>query len=196
MIENYTELDIKRLVKASWNYKKDDDERKEKLKANIKRNGQIENLIVRPLDTGFYEVVNGNHRYDAMVELGFETVVCYDLGTISDQKAMRIAVETNETKFDTDHMRLAETIKEILTEFEAPDLAETMPYSEKDIENYGKLLDFDWEQFNKPPDIEYKDGRFIITIESDSLDKANIWMQDKGLDYTIKEGQNSIKIKI
>lgn len=35
----FVEIPIEKLVKANWNYKNDDVELKEKLKANIKRNG-------------------------------------------------------------------------------------------------------------------------------------------------------------
>lgn len=197
MIKNFIEIPINQLVKADWNYKKDDENKKEKLKNNIKRNGQIENIIVRRLDSGFYEVVNGNHRFDALKDLGIETAVCYDLGKINQQQAIRIAIETNETRFESDHLLLAERIQEIIEEFNIDDLLETMPYSEHELNNYSELLDFDWSQFDKEDiNINLEDGKFIITIEADSIDKANMFLQEKGLDYCLKEGQNKINIKL
>jgi hypothetical protein len=53
------------LIKADWNYKEEDEFISDKLVNNMKRNGQIENIHVRKLNTGFYEVINGNHRLDA-----------------------------------------------------------------------------------------------------------------------------------
>jgi len=197
MIENYIEIPIDKLVKADWNYKKEHETTKEKLKENIKRNGQIENILVRQLGTGFYEVVNGNHRFDVLKELNFETAVCYDLGKISQPMAMRVAIETNETKFDTDHILLAERIKEITEEFDVSDLALTLPYDEKELQSYNELLDFDWDQFKKDDvNIDFENGKFYITIETNSLDEANMFLEEKGLDYCIKEGQNKINIKI
>jgi len=48
-LENYIELPINKLLKADWNYKVDNEALLEKLKNNLKRNGQIENIIVRLL---------------------------------------------------------------------------------------------------------------------------------------------------
>lgn len=55
------EIPVNKLKKADWNYKKDDEILLNKLINNIKKNGQIENLIVRELPDGYFEVINGNH---------------------------------------------------------------------------------------------------------------------------------------
>lgn len=72
-----------------------------------------------------------------------------------------------------------------------------MPYSEQDLENYIKLTDFDWEQFNKDEfDVDYKDGQFIVSFIADDLNKINSFLQDKGIDRIIQEGERNVKIKI
>ena len=50
--KNFHSLPIDKLVEASWNYKDDDEVLQEKLAENIKRNKQIENIIVRELEIG------------------------------------------------------------------------------------------------------------------------------------------------
>ena len=143
----FIEIPIDKLVKADWNYKTEDPNKQEKLKENIKRNGQIENIIIRELETGFYEVVNGNHRLSVLKALNIEKAYSYNLGKISQAQAIRIAIETNETKFDTDSIALAERVKELTEEFDLKDLINTLPYSEIEIDNFSKLTDFDWEQY-------------------------------------------------
>lgn len=143
----FIEIPIVKLVKADWNYKTEDLNKQEKLKENIKRNGQIENIIVRELETGFFEVVNGNHRLSVLKALNIEKAYSYNLGKISQAQAIRIAIETNETKFDTDSIALAERVKELTEEFDLKDLVNTLPYSEIEIDNFSKLTDFDWEQY-------------------------------------------------
>ncbi len=160
----FIEISTNKLIKADWNYKTEDINKSEKLKENIKRNGQVENILIRELDTGFFEVVNGNHRLDVFKDLGIEKVMSYNLGKITQQQAMRIAIETNETKFDIDSILLAERIKEISSEFELMDLAKTLPYSEKDIENYSKLTEFDWEQYSDKNIDTLDDVEFDKTI--------------------------------
>ena len=162
----YDILPLDKLVKADWNYKQDDIEKTAKLEANLKRNGQIENLIVRELDTGFYEIINGNHRYDVLKNLGIKFAVVNNKGKISKQDAIRLAIETNETKFVTDTISLAELIKELSITFDVKTLAETMPYTEEQLEEMIKLTDFDWNQFNQ--DKSFKPSfKFIINFENE-----------------------------
>src|SRR3972149_2059713 len=69
IFNNYKLMPIEILVKADWNYKADDEEKSNKLTNNIKRIGQVENIQVRELDTGYYEVINGNHRLDCLQKI-------------------------------------------------------------------------------------------------------------------------------
>lgn len=161
--EGFIEVPIEKLVPADWNYKTEKPELVEKLKNNLKRNGQIENILIRELKTGFYEVVNGNHRYVALKDLEWKSVICFNLGEISDSKAKRIAIETNETKFSADPLKLAALIADILQDFPVEDISSTMPYSEEEIENFKNVSDFNWEDHNppKPPDPEEPQTRIV-----------------------------------
>ena len=143
----WVDVEINRLVKADWNYKEGDEETARKLTNNIKRNGQVESIIIRELDTGFYEVVNGNHRLDSFLELDIKTVHCYNMGRIGLAQAERLAIETNETSFPADQIKLSKLIKDIGQEFDVGELAETMPWSLEELDNMEKLVDFDWDQF-------------------------------------------------
>ena len=134
----FIEIPTDKLVKADWNYKTEDPNKQEKLK---------ENIIIRELETGFYEVVNGNHRLSVLKALNIEKAYSYNLGKISQAQAIRIAIETNETKFDTDSIALAERVKELTEEFDLKDLINTLPYSETEIDNFSKLTDFDWNMY-------------------------------------------------
>lgn len=148
MISSIIEVDIENLTLAVWNYKTDDPKLLKKLEANIKKHGQVENLIVRELHDGAFEVVNGNHRLKALINLGYDKVVCFNLGQVSDAKAKRIAVETNETKFGTDSIKLAEVMRDIREEYEVDDVMETMPFTRGEMDNFQGMLEFDWSQFN------------------------------------------------
>ncbi len=143
-LKNWIEIPIEKLVKAEWNYKEEDQFLQDRLESNLKLNDQIENIIVRELDTGFYEVVNGNHRYDAMKTLEFKTCVAYNLGKISEIKAQRIAVATNETKFKSDQSKFIGIINALTNEYSIEDLEKDMPYSREEFDNYKNLVNFDW----------------------------------------------------
>lgn len=152
LLKNYIIVPIEKLVAADWNYKIDDTAKAkfmmDKLKSNLKRNGQIENIIIRELDTGFFEVVNGNHRYMALKDLGWTECVAYNLGAVDLPTAKRIAVATNETKFENDPLRLAGIVKELAEGVDPVELESVLadlPYSAEEMLNQVQVLDFDWE---------------------------------------------------
>jgi hypothetical protein len=130
----WVRLPLSALVKAEWNYKLDDEEKAKKLTANIKRNGQVQNIIVRDLGKGKFEIANGNHRLDSFLELKYKDAVCYNLGKVSQAVAERVAIETNEQSFDPDPIKLGQVIEHIMEEFPREDLLETMPYSDVDFD--------------------------------------------------------------
>lgn len=143
--DKYQTVPLDKLIVEGWNYKKEDEKTQKKLESNIKRNGQIENIIVRELEDGTYGIVNGHHRLSALKTLEKKEAMVFNLGKISLNAAKRIAVETNETKFESDNVSLAELLKEIQDDFEIDELAETMPFTDDELQNFSDMLEFDWE---------------------------------------------------
>ena len=154
MKQGFVDIEISKLIKADWNYKEENEKLTEKLLENMKRNGQIENILIRELDTGFYEVVNGNHRLDVMKILKLKKVHAYNFGKIKLPQAQRIALETNETKFESDSIKMAQLITSLTKEFPADDLVETMPYTMDEIINMGELVDFNFDEFENKEEVD------------------------------------------
>jgi ParB-like chromosome segregation protein Spo0J len=149
----WVRLPLSWLVKAKWNYKTDDAAKAKKLVANIKRNGQVQNLIVRPIKGGKFEIANGNHRLDAFEELKYADAVCYNLGVVSEKTAQRVAIETNETSFDADPVKLGQVLEGMLEEFEKDELLETLPYEDTDFDALIAAGGFDPNDIEEPDDV-------------------------------------------
>ena len=177
-LKRFLRIPLSMIDKAPWNYKVDDDLTKEKLKNNILRNGQIINGIVREMENGRFEMVDGNHRIDAMLETNHEDMICFNLGVISIDEAKRIAIEVNETRFDTDHIKLASRIKELSGIFTFEELSLTMPYSEDDLTNMVKLLDYDFDKISDQTDDKElpPDGKKIVHLVLDD-NIYNQWLE-------------------
>lgn len=176
----YKLMPIDKLVKAHWNYKEEEDKKSEKLLNNFKRNGQLENILVRLLDTGYYEVVNGNHRLDVMNTLGYDNVVVMDLGEITQQEAIRKAIETNETKFVSDTIKLAELLGELTEEFGQEEIVNSLPYNEDELNNFANMLSFDWEQFEGDGSLLDKGDSFDKEIKLNVTEETyNVWIKLK-----------------
>ena len=138
MKENYKRIPISKIVIENWNYKKPDEFLMEQLINNIKRTGQIENLLVRNLGGGKYGLVNGHHRLEALKRLKIKTAYCYDLGKISLSEANSTRLETKENKFESATFELAKLVTEIDAEFE--DFQDTNPFSDADMKTFEKSL--------------------------------------------------------
>ncbi len=142
----YKEIKVDRLIYADWNYKKDDDELMQKLIGNLSRNGLIENIIVRDIGEGLFEVVNGNHRVKALRQMGVAIVMVYDLGVVSLLEAKRIAIETNETRFESDNEILSELMVNLMDEYSLDDMRITMPYTDDELNNFTALYGLETER--------------------------------------------------
>lgn len=145
--KEYQVVPIEMVDEAPWNYKENDDEQSKVLAANLKRNGQIENVIIREKDDGRFEMVNGNHRLVAMRTLGAKRVFACNKGKITEHEAKRIAIETNETRFQTDQLKLGKIMAELGSTFGFAELAETMPWTQQNLELMAQLESFSWDQY-------------------------------------------------
>ena len=190
----YKLMPISKLVKADWNYKEEEEKQSEKLLNNFKRNGQLENILVRLLDTGYYEVVNGNHRLDVMNNLGYDNVVVMDLGEITQQEAIRKAIETNETKFKSDTLKLAELLGELTEEFGADEIVNSLPYNEDELKNFaedGSAID-KGESFDKEIKLNVSEETYNAWLKlNEKLAKLNGYdNESKVFEFAVIEALN------
>lgn len=136
MKNGYVWISLKDIHKADWNYKEEDESKSKKLNNSLNEFGQIQNVIVREIGNDI-EIVNGNHRLDEMIALDLEEAMCYNLGKdISDEKAYKIGLVTNEDHFQADPNKLQDLLKKIIDKEGAEKASKTLPYDE----NWLKLI--------------------------------------------------------
>lgn len=135
------ELDIRKTVEASWNYKFDDDETQMKLLYNIIEDGILSLPVVRINEENKEEVCDGNHRRGVIIKIlkivenpkneeeqsikekylekghDFSKVPCIFLGSIPLIQAKKIAVKLNETRFSNDSELLSNILLELNEEY-------------------------------------------------------------------------------
>jgi len=168
-LDRMVEIPVDRLRKAPWNYKDDDEFKASQLAANLQRNGQLLNLIVRHTPDGLFEVIDGNHRLDAVLLNKWASVICYDLGEISERQAKRIAIEINETRFPTNLIGIAKVIEDLKAEFSLEDMLSTFPYKREELEAFGEMVRFDWNSPEHRFPNETKDMPDGVQVKLDFL---------------------------
>jgi ParB-like chromosome segregation protein Spo0J len=93
-----------------------------KLIETIKKDGFAQPITVRSGDTkgkfrdGLYEIIGGEHRWKAALELGMLEVPVHDLGCISDLKAKKILLGLNKLHGESDMDKLSALLRDIASE--------------------------------------------------------------------------------
>jgi len=196
----YKLFPLELLVKADWNYKGEDEAASKKLRENIKRNGQTETIHVRLLHTGYYEVINGNHRVDEMAGLERKSVLAYDHGQITQEEAIRRCLETNEKWFDTDSVKLGNLMKQLTDTTEINDLISTMPFAEEEIHNFIKLAELDsgeitpviMDGINLPDGDKSEYEQITFTMHKDQMADINVALElCRGLNKDAFKGEEN-----
>ena len=152
----------------------------EKEKTSIRKFGFVLPVIVRETDDGALEVIDGEHRLNAVKELQAEGVKIYttpqketllpkgyinvkNMGKIGEETAKQLTVLMNELTGEADTLKLADLMKDLSDSVGMDHLVEIMPFTQVELENFIKLPDFDFSQFEGEPD--EADGDKWVTLK-------------------------------
>ena len=124
-----------------WNPNRQDDFIYQKELASIRQFGFVSPLIVRRLE-GFYQIIDGEHRWRAAKELGISEVPIWDLGQVDDAVAKQLTIVLNETRGKTQPDLLRPLLEDLLEHQTADQLLAVLPYTPEQFK--GLLSSFDW----------------------------------------------------
>jgi site-specific DNA-methyltransferase (adenine-specific)/modification methylase len=68
-----------------------------RIQASMERSGFLDNfpLVVTPFGDGTYQLIEGNHRYEAALAAGFPTAPCIVKTDLSEQERYKLALQSN-----------------------------------------------------------------------------------------------------
>lgn len=125
----FHEIDPRDLGANPWNSNTVSHENEQKLRASVERLGMFKPLIVREMEDGSLQLIGGQHRCEAAIEAGMQTVPVINLGRITEERAKEIGLIDNSRYGTDDTLKLAE----LLDELGMTDMVEIMPWSEHEI---------------------------------------------------------------
>jgi len=130
------------LVPNNWNPNKTTARQQEAIAESLEKYEQILDLVVRPHPTleGKYEIIDGEHRYQALTG---DTVYVTVLDGLDDFSARKLTVILNETRGQADKKELAELLAELTLEYEGAELQECLPYTADELTDLLKLAECD-----------------------------------------------------
>jgi ParB-like chromosome segregation protein Spo0J len=147
-----------------WNTNVVSPENMTKLKASIERFGMFKPVVCRELPDGSLEILGGQHRNEAAIELDMSEIPVANLGPISDAKAKEIGIVDNGRYGNDDAMALAELMQELGT---ADDLSDFLPYGDAELTAIFSTVDIDVDGLldDDFDDEEPEEGEIDITPE-------------------------------
>jgi len=169
-------LDPSDLQPNAWNPNQMDDFMYQKAVASIRELGFSTPVVVRSRGD-YYEIIDGEHRVKAAIELGLDSIPCWNLGDISDVKAKQLTVVLNETRGTADRERLGELLKDLLSSEASSELLEVLPYNRPDFEALLNVPNFDWddiEDMTRPPESSVDRMRWVERIYRVSPEVAEV----------------------
>jgi len=135
-----TEMDVEYanphdLLPNPWNPNSVDPVNQAKLENSIKRDGIKRPIVVRQLDNGDFQIIGGQHRTEAAIELGMKKVPIINRGKISDAEAKKETLLDNY-RYGSDNL---DRLSALLSDPEIGDAAtllDTMPIDEEELAEY------------------------------------------------------------
>lgn len=105
----------------------------EKSKASIVTFGTLENLVVRPIDMGMYEVLGGNQRLKLYRELGVNPVPCV-ITELNDAQAALLGQALNQLHGEDDLGLKAELVRRVLAELPESQVLAILPETSESLQ--------------------------------------------------------------
>lgn len=111
--------------------------------------GQHKSIMVCETKKG-YKVIDGAKYFKTLVDDGFKKVLCFNVGKLRSGEFEILRVLCNAHQSRLDFLGIAELIKTLRDEdLKETTISDSTGIDLKSVERYAKLLDFDWDEFNR-----------------------------------------------
>lgn len=138
---------------------------------SLRINGLQQPIMVRELN-GKYIIVDGEQRYTAAKELGFEEIYIYNFGEISDEDAKATTIWM-EVQVPFDQIDLAPIALELHEQgFE-------LPFTDLQLDDFKHIAEFDFDSYVAEDNLPVKDDnsektyQIKIKLSKEQLDEIN-----------------------
>lgn len=110
--------------------------------------GQFKSIIVCEDEDG-YLIVDGGKLFTALKKKGVKKILCYNLGDLKfgEYEMIRILMNVHQSRID--YLGIAEMIFRISKEIKQTTISNQTGLDLQSVERYSKLLEFDWDEFNR-----------------------------------------------
>jgi ParB family chromosome partitioning protein len=182
-----------------------DDAAFEDLKRSIKEKGVIQPVLVRPIENGQYQLVAGERRLRASIDLGLKKIPAYVKDIVTDEEMLEIALIENIQREQLNPIELAKGYQQLIDEcgLTQDEVAKKIGKDRTTVSNIIRLLKL-------PPKIqqslqqgELREGhaRALLSI-ADHKEQEKVWrkaleenLSVRAVEHLAKKVQEQLKSK-
>lgn len=144
-------VDVDKLTPNPWNPNKMSPEMYAKELNSLRRFGFVSPIIIRTTSDGTWQIIDGEHRWRAAMELGITKVPVWEVGRISDPDAKQLTIALNRLHGEDDPQKLRDLLRDLATSEPLPALLEVMPWSKAEFSKLAELPEVDWNALDDRP---------------------------------------------
>src|ERR687892_124688 len=133
-----TELSLDQLKEAPWNPNQMDEAMFQKLRESLTRYGLVQNLVVRPVEEGCYEVLSGNQRLQVLREFQRSAVPCVVV-ELDDAHARLLSQALNRIAGEDDLGLRADLLQQVLEELPQSEVLKLLPETADSLQAFAPL---------------------------------------------------------
>lgn len=143
--ENLKFVPIELVHPNSWNPKDKNTPEFEKVKRSLAFKGLRLPIVVRNSEKkGHFEIIDGEQRHRAALELGYRQIIIYNEGDLSDKEARELTIWYEQT-VPFNQVDLSYLVVDMMDTWEDVEL----PFSEDELEEMIKVTNLDMDDFEK-----------------------------------------------
>jgi len=189
-------IPLERLRPHPANANRMDEERLQKLAANIGGEGDYPPLVVRPHpeEKDCYQILDGHQRWGVLRRLGHEQAHCY-VWPCDDQTALVLLATLNRLEGQDDPLKRAELLRELTKLVSPEELAQLLPESAALIRQSLELLDLNLEELLADLQRETGTGNglraitFVVSAEDERAIEEAVQQVAAGLEGASRRGR-------
>ncbi len=97
---------------------------------SIRRSGFIDPITVRDVGPDNFQIIDGEHRYRAGVDLGLPLIPVISLGEMTDEDAKKLTVVLNELRGQALPGDMGDLLKDLIGNASFEEILDELPYTE------------------------------------------------------------------
>ena len=168
------------------------------LKDSIKNSGLLQQITVRKISNGKYEIVAGERRYRACRELGMESIPVIEMN-VGDARGYELSVLENIQREDLNPIEEAESYLMLMEVYgyTQEKLSEKLGKTRSSVSNKMRILKLpaSVKEMVKKGEISYGHARTLLSLSDEKkIEEAAKEIINKG--YSVRETERRVKVLI